>query len=134
MPIVTVYHRPDIMDGKAAQLLKDAIRSDGHFRFSHQDLKLSPDDFSFIFVEAKGYDELTHDIIVAINLHAFPEWVDKADENAERMSNVLKDAINSMLTIEDELTIGVALLHSAMGWNSMVLFKNDPWAVWPGDR
>jgi hypothetical protein len=118
MPIVTVYHRPSAMDTIAAEVLKDIIRGDGMSRFSRIDLELSRGAFSFVFVEVDGYGELTHDIIVVINLHAFPERVDKADENAKEIAEILKKHFD-LLIVNNKLTFGVALLHAEMGWGSI---------------
>jgi hypothetical protein len=105
------------MDDVIATAIKTVVRRVGSARFSTEERQLRLEDFSFKFVRPEKYDELTHDIIVRIRLHAFPSRLvgtdDRCKEIAEGISNEL--LFGSDIQV---ITIGVELMVCEVGWGS----------------
>ncbi|HUD05991.1 MAG TPA: hypothetical protein VMR18_03725 [Candidatus Saccharimonadales bacterium] len=107
------------------EVLEQAIRSDGSSRFSLRvGRQLTANDFSVFFEESSDSSHATCDIIVIVHLHADEERVALADENADDMADFLAESLKK-LGLEYGLDIGVAILHSMMGWGTSVARRKD---------
>jgi len=127
MPGVDVIYKKTHMNPYAAVAVKDTVREVGHKRFSTPDLQLTPEDFSFKFLAANDYDELTHDIIVRIRMQDHPfRRAQSPDRMAGQLANRIHLAIMAKhAPIEPPLTIGVELMLVEMGWNTAVGVNGD---------
>lgn len=120
MPKVDIDYKPFLLRGDnqhlAFEALKKAVSNFCSNFFSTKDLQLNRNDFSFTFTEAGEHDELTNDLIVRIQLHAFPERLSRIDDSSATFALVIADEI-AMFT-DFNLTVGVSLLFAEIGWGT----------------
>lgn len=113
MPRVVVEYREGFLDDFGIGRLKNLIRREAIERFSTRTVALKDDDFSFIFHKAGQYDELTHDIIVRLELHFFPErLIVPSDVNAQEVAEAIAVRITNS-------TVGVSILFCEIGWGAI---------------
>jgi hypothetical protein len=118
MPAVDVYHKMS-MDTLVAEDLKRVIRHVGVDMFSSQDggITLGPEDFTILFHEAGPNDELTNDVIIRVQLHAFQNRLERTDAKAAQLAMYASTALDPLVASND-FTIGVSLLIAEIGWGT----------------
>ena len=119
MPPVYIEHRLMALGKGPADVLKQVVRREAADLFSTPELSLSQGDFSLILVPLSEGSEPTHDITIRVQLHAFPERLEKNDPNAETMATAISQAMTGMLP--KGTTIGVSLLCAEIGWGTSTI-------------
>jgi hypothetical protein len=137
LPIVIVnLANAHVIDEEAKSAIKLTIKTFGSQTFRLEDRKpLSAKDFSVIFKQVSKDSEIAYDILICVHLHASAERIIEGlpDQHAEQLALALNKAIDQLI-VEKNLTIGVALLHSIMGWSTTTVRPNGRVSAWPGDR
>lgn len=122
MPGVDIYiNRPlhNMFDTDARDSLKTSVRRFGTTHFSvDEKITLNEHDFSFKFHTPEIGDELTHDLIVRVRLHAFEERLAHLDDtiSAEMAHYIAEDLARFFLSWE--VTIGVELMLAEIMWGT----------------
>lgn len=136
MPIVIVYlaeeYTDDNIDIEVTHAINRVIREFGSQTFRLENgTPLSFGDFSVIFEVVSEHSSIAYDIIVCMHLNGSDERVldGLPDQHAEKLAAALKEALEEL---NIEASIGVALLHSVMGWATATVAEPVP--IWPGDR
>jgi hypothetical protein len=119
MPRVVVEYLQGFMNPIMATRLKELIRKDASMRFSTREHKLEEDDFTIIFNELSELSEATHPIVVRVELHNYPERLERIDTDAEEMATALQLClVYAPSGHPDKIHIGVSILYSAISWGT----------------
>lgn len=100
----------------ALEGVRRAIQKEAPKLFSVEELALNNGDFSFKWLPADHpLDLLTHDIIVRLQLHHFPERVQDCDAKALQLAERIS------VLIRGQFSVGVSLLLAEIGWGAVAV-------------
>lgn len=89
--------------------------------FSVSEWPLKPNDFSWKFEQITPPSTLSHDIMISIHLHDFPERIASADTSAESLRDVLLvilEGAGYMAWADESPTVGILLTYGPVSWSS----------------
>jgi hypothetical protein len=116
MPLVTVYHPEHfLISRQAKRYMSTAVRQQGVKHFGTKEKPLTDGDFTIFFWKVNNTDEMSHDVIIAFCLHAYPHRVRDADTNATSIAKNMALTLRSLVK-QEVVTVGVSLEHVQMGW------------------
>ena len=120
MPSVDIYYEVGWMEEPVADAIKTVVTGFGQVEFSVPGKLLGPNDFSFKFHAPAKFDKLTHDIVVHIRLHEFPERTVRVnDRMALSLARDIRLILRDCFEGERKPTIGVELLLGKISWGAV---------------
>jgi hypothetical protein len=125
VPPIRIEFMPETLDETVAEKLMEVLRTDAAERFSVPSRQLTPGDMTVIFDELHPWSEPTHDIVVRMDLHNDPHRLAKdIDAEAGKMAKLIANALEE-LKVDEDVTIGVALMYGPIGWGTAVARRNN---------
>lgn len=126
MPAIDIYFKHGLINNSYAfiNIVDRVTMFAAEKYFSSESIELTEDDFTVIFHEAGKWDQLTHDIVVRVQLHAFPERLVDTDAKATAFAEDLALEFRTMFVLDKDLTVGVSLLVTEIGWGTYTATAN----------
>ena len=128
MPQIIVEHDIDI-DFRTLENLREKLSDLCAKLFKTTGWPLSGSDFRFKFERVLPPSTTTHNVIISMSLHDFPERIHHSEAHAEQIRNaVIKTLNNHEFYLEKQSfpTVGVDLTYAHKAWSAGSLLDARP--------